>query len=110
MTVEDPEEDDKKRGKQKTYPYFCPSDADLRKISYSTGKCKKLISLNNFFEELKTCGAGVKLVLMDACRNEIKAQSAWRGSLDVAAVTVPRNVAALFFVQRGGEGVGEQRS
>jgi formylglycine-generating enzyme required for sulfatase activity len=32
---------------------------------------------------------------MDACRNELKAQSATR-NLDVAAVTVPRNVAALF--------------
>src|SRR5262249_24638173 len=56
---------------------------------------KRLVSLNDLLARLGKCGAGAKLVLIDACRNELKAASSTR---DISAdrVTVPRGVNALF--------------
>ena len=69
LNVPDP---DGKR-KNKNYSYFCPSDADLAvKVSYSTGDNKTLLNLEDLFGDLGRCGAGAKLVLIDACRSELK--------------------------------------
>src|SRR5262245_11427805 len=68
--VEDPEE----KGQPKVHPYFCPYDASVLGISYKTGRSKSLVNLNlDLFEKLEDCGARSKLVLIDACRNELKA-------------------------------------
>ena len=63
-------------------------------VSYSSGKCQRLINLNDLFTRLARCGAGAKLVLVDACRNELKAESA-RRSIDVDRLTIPRGVGAM---------------
>jgi formylglycine-generating enzyme required for sulfatase activity len=43
--------------------YFCPNDADLENE-------KSLISIDEIYEQLKTCEAQFKLLLVDACRSE----------------------------------------
>src|SRR5262249_53449975 len=77
--------------------YFCPMDADLEDR-------KKLISLGQVYDELRGCKARVKLLLVDACRNDPLADGATR-SLDKVKlesrtrpqkVAVPGGVAALF--------------
>src|SRR5262249_23300073 len=76
----------------KTFAFFCPADADLRdNVNYDTGEAKSLVNLNELFTDLAGCGAGTKLVLMDACRNEVQARN-----VDVDKVTVPLGVGALF--------------
>jgi peptidyl-prolyl cis-trans isomerase B (cyclophilin B) len=91
LEVPDPDE----KQKPKSYSYFCPKDSDLRGVSYSTGKSKTLINFKEVLDALDECGAGVKLVLMDACRNELKVESSTR-SLDVSKFTLPEGVAAMF--------------
>jgi formylglycine-generating enzyme required for sulfatase activity len=91
VQVDDPDE----KGKPKHFPYFCPGDADLMKISYASGRSATLLNLDEVFDQLKVCGAGSKLVLIDACRNELKSRAATR-NLDIETVQVPRGVAALF--------------
>src|SRR5262249_11788215 len=41
--------------------YFCPMDAELSDKT-------TLVSLSRVYEELKDCGAGMKVLLVDACR------------------------------------------
>jgi hypothetical protein len=100
--VEVPHLDDKDKQKPRTitYTYFIPGDGNLEKISHSTGKSDRLIELGELFDRLGTgprkCGAGAKLVLIDACRNTVLADSSTRGGLDPTNVTVPDGVLALF--------------
>jgi TPR repeat protein len=94
VEVPDPE----KKLPAKTYTYFFPTDADdLESISHSTGHSDHLIELGDLFNRLEApgCGAGVKLVLVDACRDSLKATSSVR-SLTPTRVTVPAGVSALF--------------
>ena len=42
---------------------FCPADADLKDR-------ETLISLNQVYKDLEKCPAAVKLLLVDACRND----------------------------------------
>ncbi len=86
-------------GPPRSHGYFCPADADLADIKYSTGRAKRLILVSGLLEELERCGAGARLVLMDACRNEVTA----RGSrnVDVERVSIPRGLAVLFSCSRG---------
>jgi hypothetical protein len=81
--------------KSKKYPVFCPYDADLNSVNYETGHSAYLVSLNDLFAQLGRCGAGSKLVLLDACRQELKIESGTR-SIDAEKVTIPKGVAALF--------------
>jgi formylglycine-generating enzyme required for sulfatase activity len=100
--VEVPHPDDKGKDKPRTraYTYFIPTDGDLRKISYSTGYSDRLIELGDLFDRLGTgprkCGAGAKLVLIDACRNSVEAESSERSALSPTHVKVPDGVSALF--------------
>ena len=96
LEVEDPDG----KGEAKSYVYFCPSDADLVGVSYRTGTSKTLLNLNGLFGSLGRSGAGTKLVLVDACRNELKAESATR-SIDPKQVTIPNGVGALFSCKAG---------
>ena len=43
--------------------YFCPADAELRDRA-------TLLSLADVYAELEKCKAGVKVLLVDACRND----------------------------------------
>lgn len=96
VRVEDPDE----KGAAKVYPYFCPHDASTLGISYSSGRSKFLVNLNlDLFDKLEQCGARNKLVLIDACRNELKAKDATR-SLESDKVTIPAGVGVLFSCSR----------
>jgi hypothetical protein len=71
--------------------FFCPSDAQLNDRD-------TLISLKKLFDDLDDCGAGVKLLLVDACRNDPKETR----SLDTDSVPRPsRGIAALFSCSSG---------
>jgi TPR repeat protein len=71
--------------------YFCPSDAQLNDND-------TLLSLAKLFADLDGCGAGVKLLLVDACRND---PSLGR-NVDVDSLPrLPRGTAALFSCKTG---------
>ena len=57
-------------GKPGPQSFFCPMDADLRERDL-----KKLIGFDEFFDGLARSPATTKLLLVDACRNELKAAS-----------------------------------
>jgi hypothetical protein len=93
-------QDPKGTGKSRSYPYFCPADADLTGVDYATGRSKSLINLNGLFEDLGQCGAGAKLVLVDACRVELRGKAPSR-SFGAEIALVPRGVTALFSCKPG---------
>ena len=87
--------------------YFCPTDADL------TNR-KSLINLQTeVYQQLaKNCDATVKLLFVDACRNDPRADgarktAAKRKELDLnkinnpQGIPVPKGLAAFFSCQRG---------
>lgn len=94
LAVRDPAGQERDR----SYGYFCPADADLVRPDFATGRHARLVLLAELFEELGGCGAGSKLVLMDACRNEMKVRSR---SLKVSRELVPEGVDALFSCKTG---------
>src|SRR5262249_17894577 len=83
----------------KSYGYFCPSDADVTDVSYSTGHSDHLILISDLFEGMGKCGASSKFVLLDACRNELSVKAASR-NVNVEVTKVPRGVGALFSCSR----------
>jgi formylglycine-generating enzyme required for sulfatase activity len=72
--------------------YFCPVDA--RPFADETAT---LVSLRRVYAELERSFAGVKVLLVDACRNDPESS---RG-LDDTAPRPPRGVAALFSCSAG---------
>ncbi len=96
LDVKDPEGEKEPR----TYTYFCPSDASLTGIKYTTGFSKTLIHLNDTFEAIGRCDAGTKLVLVDACRNELAVKAASR-NVDLKKVSIPDGVGVLFSCKSG---------
>jgi TPR repeat protein len=71
---------------------FCPADAQLNDRT-------TLISLGQLVGDLDDCGAGVKLLLVDACRND----PTLGRNMDVETLPrLPRGTAALFSC-KGGE-------
>jgi hypothetical protein len=78
--------------------YFCPSDSQPKDTA-------TMLGLGDLTNQLTDSGAGLKLLLVDACRND--PQPAARSSLSLASVTRPRGrpepggVAALFSCSTG---------
>jgi cyclophilin family peptidyl-prolyl cis-trans isomerase len=78
--------------------FFCPTDAKLTRSKDLKELSKTLISLKALFDELEDSGAGVKLLLVDACRNDPKLGR----NVDVDNVPrPPRGTAALFSCASG---------
>jgi formylglycine-generating enzyme required for sulfatase activity len=97
VEVPHPGDAEKEKKRTRSYTYFLPADANLEKISYSTGHSDRLIELGALFDRLGKCGAGAKLMLIDACRDGVTAKSSTRaGALSPTHVTVPYGVNALF--------------
>jgi formylglycine-generating enzyme required for sulfatase activity len=66
--------------------YFCPADAKLADKS-------TLIPLGEVYKELEACGAGMKVLLVDACRNDPQSDnSRARAVVSLESVTRPRRV------------------
>jgi TPR repeat protein len=79
------------KGKSGDESFFCPADAQLNDTS-------TLVSLTGLVKDLNACGAGVKLLLADACRNDPGAGR----SVDVETLPrLPRGTAALFSCKSG---------
>ena len=75
--------------------YFCPVDARPFAEDADT-----LISLTALFDQLDRSGAGVKFLLVDACRNDPKAGRG-RGAAGDAAPKAPAGTVALFSCKDG---------
>ncbi|MFO0927027.1 MAG: caspase family protein [Gemmataceae bacterium] len=82
----------------RSHSFFCPADAQLTGVNYATGRHPRLINLRDALTQLGDCGAGARLVLVDACRNELKVRSR---ALQVKKEMVPEGVAALFSCRSG---------
>jgi formylglycine-generating enzyme required for sulfatase activity len=81
----------KVKGRDKDESYFCPSDAQLNDTS-------TLVSLGKLVSDLDDCGARIKLLLVDACRNDPKLGR----NVDVETLPrLPRGTAALFSCSSG---------
>ena len=81
--------------------YFCPADARLADKA-------TLVSLSEVYRELKKCPAGVKVLLVDACRNDPLAdQSRARSTVQLESsnrptiAEPPAGVVALFSCSKG---------
>src|SRR5208282_4262187 len=69
----------------------CPADAQLNDND-------SLISVSKLFQDLDACGAAVKLLLVDACRNDPTIGR----NVDIDALPrLPRGTAALFSCKSG---------
>jgi uncharacterized caspase-like protein len=81
----------KVKGKEREDNYFCPADAQLNDAA-------TLLSLSGLLRDLDDCGAGVKLLLVDACRNDPRLGR----SVDADSLPKPpRGTAALFSCKSG---------
>jgi uncharacterized caspase-like protein len=76
----------KEGGKEKEESFFCPCDAQFNDDD-------TLLSLGKLFRDLNDCGAGVKLLLVDACRDDPKLG---RNADPDTLPRPPRGTAALF--------------
>jgi TPR repeat protein len=78
-------------GKGKNEAFFCPADAQLNDAS-------TMVGLTQLFNGLDACGARVKLLLVDACRNDPHESR----NVDIDTVPhPPRGTAALFSCASG---------
>jgi formylglycine-generating enzyme required for sulfatase activity len=77
---------------EKSVAFFGPSDADIRDE-------KTMISLDELYEELESCRAGAKVMLVDACRDNPTQGNT--GAIPFAPPAVPASVAALFSCSDG---------
>jgi formylglycine-generating enzyme required for sulfatase activity len=73
--------------------YFCPSDAKPKDT-------KTLLSLGELIEQLNDSGVGVKLLLVDACRNDPD-PGRGRGVDGSRIEALPKGVASLFSCSAG---------
>jgi TPR repeat protein len=72
--------------------FFCPADAQLNDTT-------RLLSLSRLVKDLDGCGAGVKLLLVDACRND----PAVGRSVDLDSLPRPPRGTAVLFSCKSGE-------
>jgi hypothetical protein len=81
----------KRAGRDKPESFFCPADAQLNDP-------ESLLSLGELFGQLDECGAGVRLLLVDACREEPDSGR----NLDLNTLPrLPRGTAVLFSCRPG---------
>ena len=73
--------------------YFCPQDAKPVKARAA----ESMVSMKGLYDEMKGSNAGIKVLLVDACRNDPKAGR----SIDPETVRSPAGVAALFSCSAG---------
>jgi formylglycine-generating enzyme required for sulfatase activity len=87
VSVKDP----RGKGKVKELGFFCPADAQLSDANYKSERSPSMVNLAHLFQDLDGSGAGIKLLLVDACRNEVDSKGPDTDSLKPA-----RGIAALF--------------
>jgi hypothetical protein len=77
---------------EKDAAFFCPMNADIRDTD-------TMISLDKLYAELEVCKAGVKVMFVDACRDNPTQGNT--GAIPFAPPPVPASVAALFSCSDG---------
>ena len=91
--------DPKSKNPSKMYPYFCPTDATgTPTISYETGDTDHHVSINQVISLLNGSDAGTRLLIMDACRNEMQAAAK---SMEEEQVPLKPKVATFFSCKSG---------
>ncbi len=90
--------------------YFCPSDTKLEDR-------KTLIDLKQVYEDLTGCDARVKLLFVDACRNDPRTKEARsRPRIDLQGLNnpqrlkLPKGVAAFYSCQAGQESFEDRKT
>jgi hypothetical protein len=86
-------------GKTQDESFFCPSDAQPRSNLELKEAETTLIGLTSLFRQLDESGAGVKLLLVDACRNDPFVGR----SVDTDGLPRPPTGTAALFSCKGGE-------
>ena len=76
--------------------FFCPADARPFADEISS-----LVSLTKVYDEMEKSFAGVRILLVDACRNDPKLERGMRGINADSAPRPPRGVAAMFSCSAG---------
>lgn len=85
-------------GKEKDEGFFCPADARPIRTDDIKDLTKTMLGLSEVFRELDDSGAGAKLLLVDACRNE---PTSGRNLKTDALPRPPSGTAALFSCKSG---------
>jgi formylglycine-generating enzyme required for sulfatase activity len=88
----------KQGNKKRDESFFCPSDAKLINSDDFDKLEATMISFRKLFEQLDDSGAGSRLLLIDACRNEAGSRNA-----DTNAMPNPSKGTAALFACKGGE-------
>jgi formylglycine-generating enzyme required for sulfatase activity len=78
--------------------FFCPSDAKPREDVTLAQQSETMLGFTELFRKLDDSGVGVKLLLVDACRND---PSAGRSVNADVMPHAPRGMAALFSCRTG---------
>src|SRR5262245_53828453 len=91
---------DPSKKKDKEESFFCPCDARPKGKGELVELKKTMIPLFELFKELEESGAGTKLMLIDACRNDPKGAAR---NMDVDNVPRPGSGVAALFSCKGGE-------
>jgi formylglycine-generating enzyme required for sulfatase activity len=86
-------------GKDRDESFFCPSDARLRDTNDLKELAKTMLSLRELFKELDDSGAGAKLLLVDACRNDASESR----NIKLEALARPASGTAAMFSCKSGE-------
>ena len=91
---------DPKTRKEKEESFFCPADDRLNSDETLDELRKTMIPLGELFRRLEESGAGVRLMLVDACRNEVKGT---RRNVDVDNLPRTKKGTAVLFSCKSGE-------
>jgi formylglycine-generating enzyme required for sulfatase activity len=89
----------KQGNKKRDESFFCPSDAKIIKSDDFEKLEATMISFRKLFEQLDDSGAGSRLLLIDACRNEAGGSR----NADTNAMPNPTKGTAALFACKGGE-------
>jgi formylglycine-generating enzyme required for sulfatase activity len=86
-------------GKDRDENFFCPCDTKVRDSKDLAELSKTMIPLRELFKDLDDSGAGAKLLLVDACRNDPREGR----NLDVDTLPRPAKGTAALFSCKSGE-------
>ena len=93
----------KKGDKKRDESFCCPSDAKIIKSDDFDKLCETMLSFRKLFYQLDDSGAGSRLLLIDACRDEAGSTR----NANTNAMPNPRKGTAALFACKGGERANE---
>jgi TPR repeat protein len=91
---------DEKTNKEKDVSFFCPCDARPRSGKTLDELKKTMIPLGELFKTMDESGAGTRLILVDACRNEVKGEAR---NIDVDSLPSTKKGTAVLMSCKSGE-------